>query len=637
MSNRRRMLKLIFIKRILVENMINAIEFRNNIDKTYLNRFGGTLIYLANIKHINIFLGANNSGKSRFMRNIANSKDAVLLTDDKNEAEKNGIKNVRDRLDRIVKILREIEYSSEPVFNTDEMSATELFVFYKAYFESIKLAERNFAYPHSNINKEAVNALDSLYRVISSTPSGRQNNLLNTGVRFYIPVLRGIESFNNYFDIRNNQVLGSIQMNDDQRRALEAYKANAGRIYKNKISSVYGMDEKIVFTGENLYEEIRDKLLGEEDERAFIRDFESFISDNFYNGEGFTISPLIAKGYLNVKIGQSPERPLHNLGDGIKQLICILYKVFEYKGQESFIFIEEPEICLHPGYQRKLIDILQREEFSKQYLFITTHSNHFVDSCFNYDNVSIYKFINAGAKNSSFQVINSSPRDIELLNLLGVNNSSVFMANTTIWVEGISDKIYLSKYLQVYMEGVGDKIYQEGVDYAFVEYGGNNVVHWTFTDDNDIALIKASGITNRAYMIVDNDNDSKKKRKEKLRSVFGEFFYELKVREIENTIKKEVLEKTLFKEAPVYKKGKQEVKDRFDTKKACIWEYIDNHYSLERKYWDASRKRPRIGKADFAKKICSNIRTIEDLSKNARALCENLYDFIKSTHESIGR
>ncbi len=85
--------------------------------------------------------------------------------------------------------------------------------------------------------------------------------------------------------------------------------------------------------------------------------------------------------------------------------------------------------------------------FSKHQYFITTHSNHLIDSCFDYNCISIYKFINYENKNNTFKVVNSSPNDVETLQLLGVNNSSVFIANCTIWVEGISDKILISKYL----------------------------------------------------------------------------------------------------------------------------------------------------------------------------------------------
>ena len=163
----------------------------------------------------------------------------------------------------------------------------------------------------------------------------------------------------------------------------------------------------------------------------------------------------------NVKIGANKDRALHDLGDGIKQLITILYKIYENKDKESIFFIEEPEINLHPGYQRKLIEILQSSIFDKHQYFITTHSNHLIDSCFDFNDISIYKFINVNKSNNTFKVINTSPNDVDMLQLLGVNNSSVFMSNCTIWVEGISDKILISKYLQVFLKSKGGDYLKE--------------------------------------------------------------------------------------------------------------------------------------------------------------------------------
>ena len=93
-----------------------------------------------------------------------------------------------------------------------------------------------------------------------------------------------------------------------------------------------------------MYDEITAKLLGEEKGRNFIRDFQSFISKEFYDGEEFTLIPQQNKGYLNVKIGQESERALHNLGDGIKQLITILYKVFEKKINKLYFLLKNQKL-----------------------------------------------------------------------------------------------------------------------------------------------------------------------------------------------------------------------------------------------------------------------------------------------------
>ena len=615
--------------------MINAIDLKLGSENNYLNEIGGNLEVLSGIRHINIFVGENNSGKSRLMRSLIKKDDAVLLAD--TTCKPREFDTYRLRLKGFFGELRSKDPQILVCNEYNGLSPCELYVYYKNQYEYYHLRDKDYSYKHHNITSQITDDLNSLYRLINQKHTNGNYKTLKSLTKTYIPVLRGIECFNNYFDTKKNQLLDSISMNSDQRRALEAYKLNAGKIYKNKIQEVYGIPESDIFTGENLYEEIRNKLLGEEQGRRFIKDFEDFISKHFFDNEGFTIIPSLKEGYLFVKIGGSEERALHNLGDGIKQIITILYKAFVLRHQESILCIEEPEINLHPGYQRKLVEILQDKEFEKLYFFITTHSNHIVDSCFDYNNISIYKFINSDKQNKTFKVYSTIPNDIEILNQLGVNNSSVFMANSTIWVEGISDKIYIKKYLKTYIEANDLHPFKEGVDYSFVEYGGNNITHWDFENLEETDCLKASGITNRAFIVLDNDNNSvrKQRRKERLKQVFGDNYYELSVREIENTIGKRLLEKCLFEDNPIYKNGMENKKDSFETVSARIWEYIDNHYQLKKKYWNPHKKQPTVAKLAFAKDVCSKVESIDDLSNSAKELAEKIYGFISGVSQNI--
>ena len=426
-------------------------------------------------------------------------------------------------------------------------------------------------------------------------------------------------------------------MSESQRESLEKYKNNVKVLYTNKISKAYEIKAtKKIFTAENLYDEITAKLLGKEEDRKIIKDFQEFISREFYNGDEFTIIPRLDQGYLSVKIGTEPDKALHNLGDGIKQLITLFYKIFELRNKKAVFLIEEPEINLHPGYQRKFVELLESDYFPNHQYFITTHSNHLIDSCFDYENVSIYKFVNIDKKNNTFKVINTTSKDIEILDLLGVNNSSVFLSNCTIWVEGISDKILISKYLNVYMSQK-DYQYKEDIHYSFVEYGGNNITHWSFISTEDIETINSSGITNRSLIVCDNDNDGKKKRKEMLKSIFGEDKYcELKVREIENTISRNVLEKMLFNGEEV-KYNEQYEGEEYAKKDIYMGDFIDQHYNIENKKYSSKTSDGKgtgtiKNKLDFAKKIADNINDINDLSMQAKDLCEKIYEFIKKSN-----
>ena len=78
----------------------------------------------------------------------------------------------------------------------------------------------------------------------------------------------------------------------------------------------------------------------------------------------------------------------------IKQLIILFYKIYEQKDNNAIFLIEEPELNLHPGFQRKFIEIITKE-FPKHQFFITTHSNHIIDLYNEQDNISVYKFRNS--------------------------------------------------------------------------------------------------------------------------------------------------------------------------------------------------------------------------------------------------
>lgn len=613
--------------------MIDAIEIAAINSEMYYDENDMLIRYISNLNKINIFIGENNSGKSKLMRYLVSSDNVKILSN--SYVKDKQIINDRNRVKEFIGKVKEVDKTFESVEDLDYKNNVNFFIevykkinLYKARHEVLEYQINNYI---STIESCLGNMLSRLIRHDDRT---FQISIFKKDP-IYIPILRGIENFNIYFDIsRDKEIINSITMTEKQRIALEAYKDNANHIYQNKIQKAYGIKQDLIFTAENLYEDITEKLLGEEKGRIFIRDFQNFISEQFYNGKEFTLIPQKSKGYINVKIGQE-ERPIYQLGDGIKQLITILYKIYENKDNEKIFFIEEPELNLHPGFQRRLIEILQLEIFDKHQYFITTHSNHLIDSCFDYNNISIYKFVNVEGSNKKFKIISSSQNDVSLLQALGVNNSSVFMANCTIWVEGISDKILIKKYLEKYFEKHGINKYREDIHYAFVEYGGNNITHWDFEATDSIDTINAIGITNRSFIVCDNDNDAPHKieRKKKLKSIFKENYYELKVREIENTISKNVLDKMLFDDSEVAYRKQFNQRD-YMNKKVYMGKFIDEHYKLSRKYSSSNGTGTIKDKLNFSKRIANTIENYKDLSTKAIDLCEKIAIFIEKSNTS---
>ncbi len=228
-----------------------------------------------------------------------------------------------------------------------------------------------------------------------------------------------------------------------------------------------------------------------------------------------------------------------------------------------YLYIEEPELNLHPGMQRVFLEALK--EFPQTQVFFTTHSNHFLDMSIEIekDNISIFSFQkqiiekgnekNEKIKEAQFLIEQIKPFNENVLYQLGVRNSSVFLSNCTIWVEGITDRLYIKKYLELYIENENKKNYTENIHYAFVEYAGSNIVHWNFDEKSIIQeTILAKSISNRIFLIADSDYnengeilDSKQKRFEKLSKGLKQNFYLLKCREIENLLTPGILKKTL--------------------------------------------------------------------------------------------
>ena len=617
--------------------MIEAIDINSIEDTIYLNAVYNKLRILQNVKKVNIFIGENNSGKSRMLRSLLKNDSLVVLSNSVlDDDRKKNINNYYNYLFSNIKTFN--DYSRDIKIEMPDLSdLNEVDRYVKAY---------NYIYSleidRDKLSSTARSSYDSILQyfknikdLLSKSTNGTSTTkILNKMDVTYIPILRGIECFDRCYSLTKSKELGTVAMTDSQREALDEYKMNAKHIYQNKIIKSYKITNKnTIFTAENLYDEITSKLLGEEAGRIFIKEFQDFISREFYDNKEFTIIPQINEGVLNVKIGEETERALYDLGDGIKQIITILYKIFEKKDTEAIFLIEEPEINLHPGYQRKLIEIFQSPIFAKHQYFITTHSNHLIDSCFDYSNISIFKFINVNKSNNKFQVINTSPNDIEMLQLLGVNNSSVFLSNCTIWVEGISDKILISKYLSIYLKNKKITKYKEDIHYSFVEYGGNNVAHWAFIPNDDIDTINSSGITNRSFIICDNDNNSisKSKRKEKLKGIFGKKYYELKSREIENTVNRNVLEKMLFGDVTKVKVIIPYDGNAYADEETRMGTFIDEHYNLKKKYGKTETGTISC-KLDFAKKIVENINDKSDLSPEALKICDKIFKFIEESN-----
>ncbi len=373
---------------------------------------------------------------------------------------------------------------------------------------------------------------------------------------FYIPILRGMRHFDaEYSDIFERRIKYDYFL-DKQNRApvFESIQGTRGIISHHG----GGYPDSEIFTGQNLYHDLRKKLLGPPEGREAVRSFERFLAEHFFNGRQVTLIPRDDDSgedrVVNVKLGDEDQFPIYKLGDGLQHLIIITYNIF-LSDKRCLFFIEEPDISMHPGMQRALINTMRNHP--KHQYFLTTHSNHLLDLSLDYDEIAIFRFQKKRPESSkdeakaTFHVTATSHHDRNLLQDLGVRNSSVFFTNATIWVEGISDRLYLRAYMKKYvqeLEAAEDpraeqfRRFKEDYHYSFVEYQGSTLTHWTFDkNDESYERIRASFICSSPILIADGDVANKGTRAEDFRKMLGDNFLLLSSKEIESLLPQEIV------------------------------------------------------------------------------------------------
>ena len=432
---------------------------------------------ISSLSLVNIFIGTNNSGKSRLLRSIFSHDyfDDILTNRDTFFSVKNTKYNVNE--------LKRIGQKYTPNF-------------------------------------EAL-AIDSY---------------LGQEKRYYIPILRGMRPL------------------VEKEQHIDFYKNRTLKDYFQAPNPPLPDQEKmIIFTGLELYQTLKEKLLGEPEDRDLVKDFENFLSTKFFNSKPVTLIPK-EKGddprVVNIKIGNEQQFPIYQLGDGLQNLIICTFNIFTEKDRCLF-FIEEPDMLMHPSLQRSFLQILS--DFDQHQYFITSHSNHFLDMTLDFANISVFHFSKIEGEKPSFKVEVASAQDRRILMALGVQNSSVFLSNSTIWVEGITDRLYLRVYMKKYIQELEDNNpekavlnnFREDYHYSFVEYQGSNLTHWSFEpDDEDIEKIKSSYVCANSFLIADGDVATKGDRERIYKEMLGnDRFLILDVKEIENLMPLEVLKK----------------------------------------------------------------------------------------------
>lgn len=492
---------------LLRENSDNEI-----IDRYYLINENTPIKFLPSISKVNIFVGANNSGKSWMMRHLMKIKNLkyayfsnllFLINEFNNNSSSNlNTKQRNDtwRSDTSAPNIRIRKFNGNALneiirTNNDNRKNIESILNYH-YWEMFDIS----------VNRQAIKELEAISFKIEKILN--ENNGIENPEKIYIPTLRTAHSL---YDFKEEKY---VKIEDD--------------IFYNTLQRNHPTENVKTFTGLHLYKSILNARNARKEIRKRFEDFETFVQNNFFSGKKIDIVAEFDKDkslsgdnsgeIITIHIdGENNTRKLYELGDGIQAIIILMYQIFMAEN-DSVIFIDEPELNLHPGMQRLFFEqISLNNDITKKNLiyFISTHSNHLLDLTLESDNVSIYSFnpiVEKGNKKINVRNVNSGNND--LLKDLGVNNTSVFLANSSIWVEGISDRNYIKSFLRAFCDDDNKRNYpKEDIDFAFFEYAGGNIEHYIFGDeleeiDDDEKFLKeinTLALSNKIFLFADSD------------------------------------------------------------------------------------------------------------------------------------
>ena len=559
------------------------------------------MLELDGLAPITIFVGANNSGKSRLMRELFGRSLSGFKLKCRNS------EGTEVDIGRMLPAWTE----AHGVVKLDEtMYSTVSWIYGELAMNKISewLKQQNA--------KIALNGSEDLegktkYLALKELALGYGIKAViggfNSAKRCYVPILRGMRPPFQYQKGEDNERYKDLYM----KRSLSDYFKKADRL------SMGSGKGNLIFTGLSLYDDLLGRLLGRtQAERDSVRVYENFFSENFFPGQSVILIPVMEgnNDVVHIKIGDNEERPIYDLGDGMQSLIICTYPVVAETKPGSLFFLEEPDLCMHPSLQRTFLEVLKTyHRMMGHQFFITTHSNHLLDLLEDNELVSIFSFseiadraptpaessqVDSGANSQSpkpkpsFRIRPSNLKDRQTLLELGVRPSATYLANATIWVEGVSDCAYLRAYMEAFVyylkvqgKDWGERIaqrleqYKEDRHYAFVEYSGSNLEHYSFKDkgeDSEQAEVKSNEVTSvpdlcaRAIVIADGDigDNGKGNRKESFGAQLVDRFIWLPAKEIENMIPEALMREQVRRGIP-----KNETTSQGSVDRICYQDY----------------------------------------------------------------
>ncbi|WP_299291634.1 AAA family ATPase [uncultured Mucilaginibacter sp.] len=416
--------------------------------------------------------------------------------------------------------------------------------------------EMVYTEPNANVVRFGIS--DQAYK--GQLPEAQEKLALIIQVREYFEVLKGIQP-----KVLKKECVYIPVLRSSRNLINSAGNIEGSQIFESTIRQQYFEKEKlqnvIIHTGQASYNKIASAKSGKTEQRKDFAEFEKFIGMNFFQSANVEITPYSGGSHPEITISLPQEMqdvPIHDLGDGVQSIINLFFPIFTAQ-EGAWVFIDEPELNLHPGFQNLFVRTLLENEFlakKKLKYFLNSHSNHILSELLlgGTQKSEIFVFHKRNETSSNIKAFRGF--ETSTLELLGVLNTSNLISNCSVWVEGITDRIYLRAFLTAFLKNRSGFHPIEGLNYAFIEYGGKNLIHYMFEENREVTLpgdsIKAFFINSKIFLLADTDANKEEQHKKFNKLSSKNFIYhQTNVPEIENLLPKNVLLQFLIKELKI--------------------------------------------------------------------------------------
>ena len=537
------------------------------------------------LSKVNLFIGSNNAGKSNILRymyrRFSNSRPAKVYVSD----------NDYPKYKRVEKDTALFPFVASKTI--EKLPLNDLFDFHKEaeeFANVLKTASFNYDSKNDLVWYGDGKDLEDIWNSCSNKFDSRK--LGELALSFTGSASRDVSNFGN---VVRKLFSENLQMLDAGFKTIYI-KAERDLFDHSKNSFIEG--KKIIDRLNEIVNHQSSDTIAEKTKRSI----ESFISSLVGRNVSIKVPHTLNSIILVDEKDSANQYELDQLGSGIHEIIY--FAIALTLCQNSLVFIDEPEIHMHPRLQRQFLDFIINNT-DNQY-FIATHSSSLIDLL--NEDVSVFGVsMDSDDCTDCFYVADSKELST-IVDSLGCKASDILQSNCVIWVEGPSDRIYMNYWIHG-----ADETLLEGLDYSIMFYGGRLLSHLTGDPSSICSFVNLLKLNRNSFIVADSDkreeSDSINDTKQRIKSEFKDRCWITEGREIENYLNDDEYEK---------------VARRFDEKFTLKNDKYANRL--------ARKANGSLNKVDFAQLIVSTF-SIPNLDKyDLKDRIGELVDFIKDSN-----